>query len=416
MSGGENASHERTVLGGAAARLAVEGGAPVRASLLPYARQWIEEDDVQAVVDVLRSDWLTTGPRIPALEEAVATSIGIAHGVAVSSGTAALHAAAYALGVGPGDEVIVPAITFAASANCVVYLGATPVFADVDPATLLLDPVAAEERLSDKTKAIIAVDYAGQPCDYDALRRLTSRTGVSLLADASHSLGATYHGRAVGSLADVSTFSFHPVKHVAAGEGGLVTTDRDDLALRMTRFRNHGIDVDHAQRTAASSWRYSMVDLGYNYRLSDIHAGLALSQFGKLARWLERRRAIAAFYDREFSSMPCVRPLETRPGVEHAYHLYVVRLDDPGWSADRQTVFTALRAEGIGVNVHYLPVHLHPYYRTHFGTAPGDCPAAERAYENLLTLPLFPGMSDQDVGDVITAVRKVAARYWSPVA
>ena len=416
MSEDQNLAGRRGRPEGTAIRLALEGGTPVRTSLLPYAHQWVEDDDVQAVSEVLRSDWLTTGPKIRALEEAIASSVGAAHGVAVNSGTAALHAATFALEVGPGDEVIVPAITFIASANCVAYMGATPVFADVDADTLLLDPVSVEQLLSDRTRAIVAVDYAGQPCDYDAIRRIADRKRIALVADASHSLGATYHGRAVGSLADMSTFSFHPVKHVACGEGGLVTTDRDDFATRMRRFRNHGIDVDHVQRTAASSWRYGMVDLGYNYRLSDIHAGLALSQFTKLSRWLERRRAIAAFYDREFSSLPCVRPLETGAGNEHAYHLYVIRLDDRGWSVDREAVFSALRAEGIGVNVHYLPVHLQPYYRANFGTAPGDCPVAERVFERLLTLPLFPAMSDQDAADVTAAVRKVAARYWSPPA
>jgi perosamine synthetase len=403
------------------ADLAVNGGAPVRERLLPYGRQSIDEDDVQAVVAALRSDWLTTGPRVAEFEAALCAFTGAGEGVAVSNGTAALHAAMYALGVGPGDEVIVPAMTFAASANCVAFCGGTPVFADVDPGTLLLDPASAEARITPRTRAIVAVDYAGQPCDYAALRGLAERHGLALVADACHSLGATVEApqgttggtRAVGTLADLSVFSFHPVKHLTTGEGGMVLTSSPDLARRARLFRSHGITTDARQREQAGSWFYEMTDLGYNYRLTDLQCALGLSQLRKLPGWLERRRAIARAYDAAFGGLPEVLPLGKRAGVGHAYHLYVVLLDPARLSVGRGEVFAALRAEGLGVNVHYLPVHLHPFYRQRFGTSPGQCPVAEAAYQRMITLPLFPGMSDADVADVVRAVRKVVAAYRS---
>ena len=277
--------------------LAVTGGEPVRRQVLPYGRQEIDEDDLEAVCEVLRSDWLTTGPKVDEFEAAMAAATGARHGVAIANGTAALHAAMFAAGIGPGNEVIVPALTFAATANCVVYQGGTPIFADVDPDTLLLDPAAAEALVTPRTKALIAVDYAGQPCDYDALGHLASRHGLTLVADACHAPGGAYRSRPVGSLADLSTFSFHPVKHLTTGEGGMVTTDSADLARRMREFRNHGITTDHRQRAASGSWFYEMTDLGYNYRLSDLNCTLGLSQLKKLPARVERRRDIARAYD-----------------------------------------------------------------------------------------------------------------------
>jgi perosamine synthetase len=388
-------------------KLALHGGTPVRSSLLPYGRQWVDDDDVAAVVEVLRSAWLTTGPNVAEFEAAFANAVGAREAVAVCNGTAALHAAAYALGIGPGDEVIVAALTFAASANCVVYQGGTPVFADVDRDTLLIDPAAVAAKITPRTKAIIAVDYAGQPCDYDALRRLADRHRLALVADACHALGGDDRGRPVGALADLSTFSLHPVKSITTGEGGVVTTDDARLAGRMRVFRNHGITSDHRQREAAGSWAYEMVDLGYNYRLSDFQCALGMSQLGKLPAWTARRREIAHRYDAAFADLPGVEPLRTRPGVGQAYHLYVVRFSPARLRADRRTLFQALRAEGIGVNVHYLPVHLHPFYRERFGTRAGDCPVAESAYEQIVSLPMFPRMSDRDAQDVIDAVAKV---------
>ena len=375
--------------------------------MIPYGRQWIDEGDIQAVVEVLRSDWLTTGPNVESFEKAFAEQVGAKYAVAVSSGTAALHAAIFALGIGPGDEVIVPAMTFAASANCVVFQGGTPVFADVEPETLLIDPRDAEKRITSKTKALIAVDYAGQPCDYEALKAITNRSGIALVDDACHALGAKYRNTPVGSIAHLSAFSFHPVKHITTGEGGMITTDDADLAQRMFIFRNHGITTDHRQRESLGSWFYEMVDLGYNYRLTDFQCALGMSQLKKLSEWVRRRQVIASLYDDAFKEMQSVQPLQLKKDVLHAYHLYVVRLNSENPHHDRSTIFRKLRNLGIGVNVHYVPVHLHPFYRNRFHTVPGMCPVAEKAYEEIISLPLFPGMSDADVSTVVDAVRKV---------
>jgi perosamine synthetase len=382
----------------------------IEAAVLPYARQDIDEEDIAAVETVLRSDWLTTGPKVPEFETALAERVGARHGVAVSSGTAALHATMHALGIRTGDEVIVPAMTFAATANVVVFQDGTPVFADVDPATLLLDPSDTEVRITPRTKAIVAVDYAGHPADYEALRSIAERHGLALVSDACHALGARYRAQPVGSVADLTAFSFHPVKHVTTGEGGMVTTDDAGLAERMYRFRNHGITTDHRARDQAGSWAYEMVDLGYNYRLTDFQSALGLSQLGKLDAWLARRQAVARRYDEAFAEVEGVTPLTVRPDVGHAYHLYVVQLELAHLRGGRAEVYRALRDEGIGVNVHYIPVHLHPYYRERFGTEPGLCPNAEQAYERILTLPLFPRMSDSDVDDVVRAVTGVLKR------
>ena len=391
-------------------KLAIHGGTPVRETMLPYGHQWIDEDDIAAVVEVLRSDWLTTGPKVEELERAFANFVGAKEAVAVSSGTAALHAAMYALNIGRGDEVIVPAMTFAASANCVVYQGGTPVFADVDPDTLLLDPAQVEAKITPRTKAIIAVDYAGQPCDYDALRAIADRHGLSLVADACHALGGSYKGRPVGSLADLNVFSFHPVKHITTGEGGMITTDDPELAQRIRIFRNHGITTDHRQREQQSSWFYEMVDLGYNYRLTDIQCALGLSQMDELPGWLARRREIAKCYDRAFAELPEVITPVVKEDRLSAWHLYVIRLDLDRLTVGRAEVFKALRVENIGVNVHYIPVYWHPFYQK-LGCKKGICPIAEAAYERLISLPIFPQMRDNDVEDVISAVSKVITSY-----
>jgi perosamine synthetase len=392
-------------------RLAIHGGTPVRKKILPYSRQWLDEDDIAAVVEVLRSDWLTTGPRVAEFERAFANFIGAKEAVAVSSGTAALHMAIYAVGIGPGDEVIVPAMTFAASANCVVFQGGTPVFADVDPDTLLLDPSQVEAKITPRTKGIIGVDYTGQPCDYDALRDIAHRHGIALLADACHALGATYNGYPVGSLADLSTFSFHPVKHITTGEGGMITTNYPELAGRMRTLRNQGITTDHRQREQQGSWFYEIVELGYNYRLTDLQCALGISQLRKLRGWVARRQEIARRYDASFAKITAFQLPSVRPEVSHAYHLYIVRLKPENLRVNRAIFFQSLRAEGIGVNVHYIPVHLHPFYRRRFNTGPGLCPVAEAAYEQILSLPIFPAMSDDDVDDVIMACAKVMEAY-----
>ena len=365
---------------------------------LPYGRHELDDDDVAAVLDVLRSDWLTTGPKVDEFERALADTVGTAHAVAVANGTAALHAAYAALGLGPGDEVVVPALTFAATANAAVYCGATPVFADVDAHTLLVDPAAAEALVGPRTRALVGVDYAGQPCDWDALRAVADRHGLALVADACHALGGTDAGRPVGSLAGLSTFSFHPVKPVTTAEGGAVTTDDADLAARMRTFRNHGITTDHRQRAEAGAWFYEQVELGFNYRLSDLQCALGITQLAKLGRFVARRSELAARYDELLADVPGAEPLAVRDGVRHAYHLYVVRV--PG----RDRVFAALREAGIGANVHYVPVHLHPYYRRTLGTAEGLCPVAEAEAARILSLPLFPAMHDEDVDRVVRAL------------
>jgi perosamine synthetase len=371
---------------------------------IPYGRQTIGEEDLRAVVEALQSDWLTTGPRVDEFESAFAKLVGTRHAVAVSSGTAALHAAMFAVAVGPGDEVIVPAMTFAASANCVVFQGGTPIFADVDPETLLIDPKSAASLITPRTKAILAVDYAGQPCAYDALRDLAEARRVKLIADGCHALGARYRDRPVGSVADLTAFSFHPVKHITTGEGGMISTDDSELALRMRRFRNHGLSSDARQRQDEGAWYYEMVDLGYNYRLTDFQCALGLAQLRRVPGWVQRRQELARRYDEAFTPDTGIFPLRSIPGNTHSHHLYVVRVE-----ADRASVFSDLRGRGIGVNVHYMPVHLHPFYRARLGTGPGLCPNAEHAYERILSLPMFPLLTDADQETVIDAVRGAAA-------
>jgi len=374
---------------------------------IPYAHQWIDENDISAVADVLRSDWLTTGPKVEEFEAAFTDLIGVKEAVAVSNGTAALHAAMYAIGIESGDEVIVPPMTFAATANGVIFQGGIPVFADVDSDTLLIDPAQVEGKITPATKAIIAVDYAGHPCDYDALQDIADRRGLILIADACHALGAQYKGRNVGTLADLSIFSFHPAKHISTGEGGMITTDNLDLARRMRIFRNHGITTDHHQREEQGSWFYEMVDLGFNYRLTDIQCALGISQLKKLPKFLDRRHQIAGRYNSAFADLPEIVPLAVTQGTLHAYHLYVVKIEFEALRIDRTELFMKLREKGIGVNVHYIPVHLHPYYRQKFHTGPGLCPVAESAYEQILSLPMFPGMTDDDVNKVITTIGKL---------
>lgn len=391
--------------------MTIRGGTPVRDRLLPYGHQSIDENDIEAVIDVLRSEWLTTGPKVGEFELALADFVGAREAVAVSSGTAALHAAMDAIGVGPEDEVIVPAMTFVATANAVVFQGGTPVFADVDPTTLLIDPDEVRAKITPRTKAIVTVDYAGQPCDYDVLRTIADRHGLMVVADSCHALGAEYKGRKVGALADLTVFSFHPVKHITTGEGGMVVTDRLQLAAKMRRFRNHGLSVDHQERAEQGSWYYEMTDLGYNYRITDFQCALGLSQLRKLPGWIARRQEIAQCFDRAFANFPVLKPLFVSPHVSHAYHLYVVRLDLAHLKADRDSIFAALRREGIGVNVHYMPVHLHPYYRRRFGYLGGECPVAEEVYTGLLSLPIFHRMGDRDIANVVDAVREVVKNY-----
>ena len=379
--------------------------------MIPYGRHSIDERDIAAVVDVLQSDWLTTGTKIREFELAMARSVQAQEAVAVSNGTAALHCALHAIGLQSGDEVIVPPLTFVATANAVVMCGAKPVFADVDPQTLLIDPHAVEEKITTRTKAILAVDYAGQPCDYDALRDIANRHGLVLLSDACHALGASDEGRPVGSLADLTIFSFHPVKAMTTGEGGMVVTLHSQYAERMRVFRNHGITTDHQQRVKQQTWEYQMVCLGMNYRLTDFQSALGLSQMEKLPGWVSRRQVIASQYDLGLASVPGMNPLSPRAGVSHAYHLYVIQVKAEECGVDRATLFTLLRERGIGVQVHYIPVHLQPYYREKFGTKVGLCPHAESAYEGILSLPIYPGLDEEEVMKVMNEVKDIASTH-----
>jgi UDP-4-amino-4,6-dideoxy-N-acetyl-beta-L-altrosamine transaminase len=390
--------------------LALHGGTPVRATLLPYARQTIEDDDVQAVVAALRSDWLTTGPTVEGFERAAASAVEARHAVAVSSGTAALHAAVFAAGIGPGDEVITSPLTFVASANAVLYLGGTPVFADIRPDTLNVDPAEVTAHVTPKTRAILPVDFAGQPCDLDGLGDISRTRGLAMIEDAAHAFGASYKGRPVGAIADLTTFSFHPAKLITTGEGGMVTTNRDDLAARLRRFRNHGLETDFRERTARGAPYSPMVDLGYNYRLTDLHCALGLSQLAKFDSLLKRRARVAERYSAALGRVDAVKVPTVLPHGRHAWHIFPVLLELERISADRDTILAALRAEGIGAAVHYVPAYWHPYYEG-LGYGRGLCPRAEAAYERLLTLPLFPAMTDADVDDVLTALSKVLGYY-----
>jgi perosamine synthetase len=391
--------------------LAINGGLPVRETLLPYGRQSVDEADIQAVVDVLSSDWLTTGPKVGEFEEAFAARVGATHAVSFSSGTAALHGAAFAAGLSAGDEAITTPMTFAATGNCVLYQGAMPVFADVCSDTLNIDPAQIAKKVSSKTRAILPVAYAGHPADLDAIQKIANDDGLIVIEDACHAVGAKYRERSTGSIADMTVFSFHPVKHITTGEGGMVATNNAQFAETLRRFRNHGISSDARQRQSGGQWHYEMVLLGFNYRLPDIACALGIEQLKKLDANLARRREIAERYTAAFRELPGVIPPGMRPDVNPAWHLYPIRLDLAKLTADRGQIFRALRAENIGVNVHYIPVHRHPYYVEKFGYRGGEYPVAEDAYERLISLPMFPAMTDQDVIDVTTAVGKVVGAY-----
>jgi len=386
-------------------------GCPEPETLLPYGHQSIDDDDIRAVLEVLRSDWITTGPKIAEFEQAFAAYVNSKYAVCFSSGTAALHGASFAAGLGPGDEAITTPMTFCATANCVLYQGAKPVFADICPDTLNIDPEEIKRRITQHTKAVLPVDYAGHPADLELILELSDRHKLIVIEDACHALGAEYRGRRVGALSHMTVFSFHPVKHITTGEGGMVTTDNGQFAQRLRMFRNHGIDCDARQRESNGSWHYDMVSLGYNYRLTDFGCALGLSQLRKLDTNLARRRQIANQYTAAFQKTPGVTPLAVRREVNPAWHLYPIKLDLATLRVGRSEIFAALRAVGLGVNVHYIPVHLHSYYRKNFGYRIGDYPAAEGVYEQLITLPMFHGMSDHNLDYVIEAVRKVVDGY-----
>jgi len=378
---------------------------------IPYGRQSLDTDDIDRVTDVLRGDWLTQGPAVAAFEEAVASLCDVPHAVAFSSGTAALHGAAFAAGVGSGDVLLTSAITFAASANCGVYLGAEPAFADIDPETFNASAETVSAAMNERVRAVVGVDFAGLPAPVEEIRRAVG-DDVALIVDASHSLGALHPDeRPVGCCdhADMATFSFHPVKPVTSGEGGMVTTRSVELADRLRRFRTHGFVREAAdlRRSGQGAWYHEQHDLGFNYRLSDIHSALGLSQLGRLGHFVERRNEVAARYREALAG---VEELELPPaapaGGRHGYHLFVVR--HRSGEAARRALYDALREEGILVQVHYLPVYWHPLYAERFGFCEGLCPAAEAYYRSCLSLPCFPGLGEADQGRVIEAVERLA--------
>src|SRR5882672_9686721 len=388
-------------------KLALLGGTPVRPTLLPYAHQTIEPDDLAAVSDALAADWITQGPMVARFERALAERAGVKHAVAVANGTAALHAACWAAGLGPGDEAITTPLTFAATANAVVYQGARPVFADIDGATLNLAPDAVKRVATARTRALLPVDFAGLPCEYERLMPLAREHGWIVIADAAHSFGGAYRGRPVGSLADMTTLSFHPVKLITTGEGGAVLTDRDDLAERLRTMRHHGIRY----ADPAHPWRYEIPEPGNNYRLTDFQSALGLSQLDKLDRFWERRDRLARRYRDRLGDSPFVELPALPKELRHGWHLFVVLLRLERLGADRDTIVEALRAENIGATVHYPLVYRHSLYRERFGYSAGLCPAAETVEARLVTLPLFPAMTEGDQDDVLHALDKVFAHY-----
>ena len=393
-------------------KLALHGGTPVRQTKLSYGHQYIDEADIQAVSEVLKSDFLTCGPKAGELEEKLCSLTGAGFCTTVSNGTAALHAACLAAGIGPGDEVITTPITFAATANAVLYCGGKPVFADVDPETYEISPESVEKRITGKTKAVIAVDFAGAPCDYGALRMICQKHHLILIEDGAHSIGTRYHGRPVGSIADLTTFSFHPVKTVTAGEGGAVMSMNPELAHRVQMFSRHGITRDRKflKDQDNSNWYYEQQLLGYNFRMTDIQCALALSQLDKLGRFAARRKELVQQYDTAFREFPEVYIQKEYGGADTVRHLYILRLNFDRLLYDRREFYDAMQAENIGVNVHYIPVYWFPYYQT-LGYRRGLCPNAEDYYGSCLTLPLYYSMTEQDQQDVIRAVGKVVGYF-----
>lgn len=391
---------------------AIEGGTPVRETKLFYGHQYVDEADVKAVTEVLTSDYLTCGPKVTELEKRLCALTGAKYAVACSNGTAALHIAALAAGVREGDEVITTPITFAASANCALYCGARPVFADINPRTYNISPESVEKKLTDKTKAVVAVDFTGQAAELEPLLKLCRERGIVLIEDGAHSIGTKYNGRPVGSIADMTTFSFHPVKTVTGGEGGAVLTNDEKLYERLLLFRSHGITRENALLEHAShgAWYYEQIDLGYNYRITDIQCALILSQLDKLEVFAKRREEIVQRYNEAFGKMPELFVQEEIAESDTVRHLYILRIVPERLRIDRKGFFEALAAENIMCNVHYIPVYWHPYYEK-LGYQKGLCPNAEKLYNEIVSLPLYYALTDKDVEDVIAAVGKIVEYY-----
>lgn len=394
-------------------RLAIKGGYPVRNGKIYYGRQWIDEDDVQAVAEVLRSDFITCGPKVDEMERNLEAYTGARYAVAVSNGTAALHCACMAAGIGPGDEVITTPLTFAASANCALYCGGRPVFADIDPETYNIDPDSIRAHITPRTKAVVAVDFTGQAVKHDEIRAICDEFGLIFIEDAAHAIATKYKGQQVGSLADMTCFSFHPVKTVTGGEGGAILTNSEQYHQRLMLARTHGITHDEALMEGApheGQWYYEQIMLGYNYRLTDFQAALISSQMKKLDRFAARRKAIVKRYDEAFAKMPEIIVQKEIPESDTCRHLYIIRLALDKLTCTRREFFDAMSAENVQCQIHYVPVYWFPYYQ-HLGYQKGLCPNAEEVYKGIMSIPLYPRMSDRDVEDVIRAVKKVVENY-----
>ena len=391
---------------------AILGGTPVRDTKLYYGHQYIDDADIQAVVDVLKSDYLTCGPKITELEEKLCKLTGAKYAVVCSNGTAALHMACMAAGVEPGDEVITTPITFAASANCALYCGAKPVFADINDKTYNIDPVKVKEATTDKTKAVVAVDFTGQSVELDELQAHCKEHNLVLIEDGAHVIGTKYKGQPNGSIADMTTFSFHPVKTVTGGEGGAVMTNSEEYYQKLLLARSHGITRDTAlmEEEPHGGWYYEQVSLGYNYRMTDIQAGLLISQLDKLPMFSDRRKEIVAKYNEAFLQIPEIQVQEEIPESDTTRHLYILRIKPEMLNINRREFFDALAAENIMCNVHYIPTYYFPHYQR-LGYEKGLCPKAEKLYDEMMSLPLYYGMTDQDVEDVIAAVKKIVEYY-----
>ncbi len=393
-------------------RLAIEGGIPVRETKIFYGKQDITEEDIQAVVTTLKSNFITQGPEVQKLERALCDYTGARYCCMVSNGTAALHIAALAAGIGPGDEVIVTPITFAASANCILYCGATPVFADINPHTYNIDPMSIEEKITKNTKAVIAVDFTGQPVEVDAIKTICKKHGLIFIQDAAHSIGSSYNGEMVGSIADMTTFSFHPVKTITGGEGGAILTNDEELFKRIDLYRTHGITKNESnyEYPNEGAWYHEQQLLGFNYRITDFQAALIHSQLNRISTYKQRRKEIVAKYNEAFSCMPELIVQEEIVEADSCRHLYILRLNLNMLSCTRREFFDALSAENIQPQVHYIPTYYFPYYQK-LGYKKGICPNAEAFYESVLSLPLYPLLKDEDVDDVIHAVKKLCVYY-----
>lgn len=391
---------------------AICGGKPACQAPVQYGKQYIDDADIHAVTEVLKSDFLTCGPRIPALEKKFCEITGAKYAVAVSNGTAALHCACLAADIGPGDEVITTPITFAASANCVSYCGAKPVFADIDPETYNIDPGAVEACITEKTKAVIPVHYTGQAVAYDEIASICKKHGLILIQDAAHAIGTRYKGSPIGSLGDMTCFSSHPVKTVTSGEGGVITTNDEGLYKKLLLARSHGITRDRSLMAHPSDdpWYYEMVSLGYNYRLTDMQAALLSSQLNKLSVFSARRKDIVARYDEAFRRVDGIIVQKEIPESDTTRHLYILQLDPEVLTCSRRRFFDAMNAENIHCQVNYIPVYLLPYYQK-LGYPAGLCPKAERLYERIISIPLYYSLTDEQVEEVISAVRKICAYY-----